>query len=301
MSIFKTKKKRINSNCIFKKVLGLSVCFIMLFSISANAASIGDSGIKNPIESNNADYWRSYFPDFDKYLNENPKDKLVGQDELYIKFTLKEGSNDKNVRSLTEVDYIQESYTPEEYELEMTKERANIGSCNPVNPEPYWLKLDLQVYKETNSGNRFMACSFWEWKTTPIFAFTDLNGIYVSEGGIIPDATSVNPMVSKYIQQIDNSYMKYYTNKLDTDPHSKGMMGIIDINNGSEIQPVTKHMGMTQTPVERIDAVAKMIISSSYIHKQVVLGLPSFDSEGKPSFGLAISTDEHSVRVPITF
>lgn len=70
------------------------------------------------------------------------------------------------------------------------------------------------------------------------------------------------------------------------------MIRIIAINRGTELAPVTAHMSMTQTPVKRINEfVSKIIISTSYIHKQVALGLPSFNDKCKPSFGLDISTD----------
>lgn len=209
---------------------------------------------------------------------------------------------DKNeTRAITEEDYKQEVYTREEYEAENSKQRATIGKPQLVNKEPRWLRIDLQVYEV--SKNEFTACSFWEWKTKPIVLFTDISSIYVSEGGIIPTATTKNPMVSIYKQRIDSlEYMKTTHNKLKVDESSKGMMGIVKLNNGSEIQPVIGHMGMTQTPVKRVNSsISEIVINTTYIHKQVAAGTPSFDSKGKPCFGLSISVDEHAARVSVKF
>lgn len=282
-----------------KRILSLATCFFMLFTVSASAVTTNNSRGVKEIQSDNIEYWRSKFPKLDTYLNQNPESKLVGEDEIYIKYTLKDDTK-HNAKVLTELDYNQEVYTREQYELEMSKERVNIGPSIPVDSEPYWLRLDLQVYHE--SGNKFMAYSFWEWKTKPVFLFTDLNGIYVSEGAVVDEDIAPNVMASQYAQLISDEYMKYTDNEIDVEKNSKGMMGIIDINGGSEVAPVTAHMGMTQTPISRINtSVTSIFVYTSYIHKQIAVGSPSFDSQGKPSFGLNISTDEHAARVKITF
>ena len=89
----------------------------------------------------------------------------------------------------------------------------SVGTSIPVNPEPYWLRLDLQVYQESGaSEDRLIECRLRECKTIPFFLITNLNGIYVSEGALIGTDSDFNPMISKYNQIIYNAYMKYNDN-----------------------------------------------------------------------------------------
>ncbi|EGT0690951.1 hypothetical protein [Clostridium perfringens] len=290
---------------MIKKVLKILLCCTLVIpgvSTFANEVNKIDKSTEMPeIVSENVDYWRERIPSYDEYLDKNPNNKLVGENEVYIKYTLNDKTKSNSDLGTTDV-YKSKVYTKDEYLKEELQ--RGIGSFEPDGKEPYWLRLDLQVYEMPNMKNVLMAHSFWEWKTDPILRFTDLNGIYLSDGLLIGSNTPSTPIVSEYITYDEYGNMHRTFNKYDIDDYSKGMAGLVDLAVAPEYLPkIVSHMGMTQAPVikQRPNSYVSSAISTNYVHKEVALGLPSFDSNGKPSFGLNISSDEHSGSVYVSF
>ncbi len=300
---------------MLKKIVKLLLCCTLIIPSSVTLASETKAEKNAANTSENVEYWREKIPSFDEYLTKNPDNKLIGEDEVYVKYTLKEDLKDTRVNSSEDIERVfnVEIFTKDEY-LKETLSRATIGGFEPENgKDPYWLRLDLQVYEMPNMSETLMAHSFWEWKTPPAFRFEDLNGIYVSQDLKVGPNSTLTPMVSEYIRYFDNGAMSRVLNKIDTDDHFRGMMGIIDLayistkegENSKVVPPVStiSHMGMTQTPITKVypGKRTRGYISTNYVHKQVSFGAPSFDSTGKPSFGLTVSNDSHGGRVFIEF
>lgn len=288
---------------------------VSVLAISLMIPTIGASAKVNELKSNEkVSYWAEKFPSFNETLENGNITKLVGTDEIYVKFTPKESVNSNiliNGRTVyAEEDFESEVFTKEEYEdyILNSINTINTRTIGPFEPDggsnPRWLNLDLQVY-ETSTYGEYMAVSFWEWKTIPAFYFKDVNGINTSSEFIIGLPKAMNPKVAEYRTIDINGKMEVAKPPIYSAETGNGLAAEFKLREGfasSTTNPlIEKHMGMLQTPVEFSNSSGKKgRIYTSYVHKQVGIGGLSFDSTGAPSFGPVMKVNKHAGSVYVS-
>ncbi|MDU7942600.1 MAG: hypothetical protein E7J38_03280, partial [Streptococcus salivarius] len=92
---------------MIKKVLKILLCCTLVIpgvSTFANEVNKIDKSTEMPeIVSENVDYWRERIPSYDEYLDKNPNNKLVGENEVYIKYTLNDKTKSNSDLGTTDV------------------------------------------------------------------------------------------------------------------------------------------------------------------------------------------------------
>ena len=256
---------------------------LMGTSIIASAETNINTNLR---ENEDSQYWAKHFESFNNDLESGKLVKLKDASTVYLKYTVDENNEE-----------VVEEFTEKEYEQERLKEkitRYGIGSFEP-NGNCSWLKLDLQVYE--NSAGKYNVYSFWEWKTRPKCRFTDINGIYVSSEFVI----SNGPIQTQYIAQDDNGNEVFEHPSYKISEFGNGVACYFIFKGDSELFTYVYNMGMTSAQVEFANSASRSgRIFTNYVHGQIALGDISFDSQGKPSFGLNVSTDQHSGSVYIS-
>ncbi|WP_010295837.1 hypothetical protein [Clostridium senegalense] len=284
---------------MFKKVISvlLSLCII-----SPGATAFAAETQESVKKDSSTIYWEERFPTIKEQLDNGELKELVGNDEMYIKYTPK--NDNINMRLATESDFTSEAFTKEEYIKERQKESITTRDIGPFEPNEScsWLRLDLQVYSTAIYGE-YQACSFWEWQTNPIFRINDLNGIYVSSEMLIARSHANNPIISEFRYRETNSGV-WCTTKLGTSvsEFGNGVAATVKLPGDSELFAHDSFRGMLCAPVEFSNTGSiRGRIYTSYGHSYIAIGdEPSFDSEGKPSFGLTNAREEHSGSVHVS-
>lgn len=290
---------------MIKKITTILLSVLLL--VPGITSSAQENSDKNKVNEA-SQYWVERFPAFKESIEKNTNGKLVGVDEMYIKYTpIEENDNEKAegifnfAGKVMENEFNSKVYTRDEYlrETSMFKPQY-IGGFEPNGGgDPYWLRLDLQVYEIGNG--KYFAYSFFEWKTRPVFRFTDLQGIYTSSELVIAENTASTPIVGEYIAIDTNGNQSYELTPYEVSQHGNGVLSKIDLLGDSELFQYQYNMGMLQAPVEFSNSTGTTgRIFTNYVHKQIAIGLPQFDEDGKTGFGLEISTDEHSGSVYIS-
>lgn len=268
----------------------------MLVPTSSVFASDNSNSSKTNIDNEVTNYWSEKFDTFNEELNNGNLGDLVGTSELYIKFTPK--NEDIDLKNATEDDFNKEVFDREGYEKELfNKNSRYIGPFEP-NGTCSWLRLDLQVY-ETSTSGLYSAISFWEWKTVPQFRFKDINGIYVSSEFIIGNETAGASKVAEFRYREANSGTWTFENpNVEISQFGNGAAASINLPGDSSLFTHDLFMGMLMVPVKFSNTGSTDgRIYTSYSHTRVSLGDISFDSEGKPGFGLTSKIDEFSGSV----
>lgn len=220
--------------------------------------------------------------------------KLVGVSDLYIKYTPEENINARAVS--TEKKYTSEEFTYEEYlkeKQEMQIKSRSIG--NFVQPESRWMNLYMAVLYY--GDGIYSASSYFDWKTNPLFMFTDAHGINVSpEFNIVTDAPG-NYSDYVYTDAFNNKTYKNTTSTMKF--NSFGSVSAVDLKWEPVQGPLNDHYGKHQVVFEWSNSGGRSgNVYNTYLHKEVAGGI-SLDSSGKPSFGINIASDEHSGAITI--
>ena len=220
--------------------------------------------------------------------------KLVGVSYLYIKYTPKE--NTKVRAASIEMEYTSEEFTYEEYlkeKQEMPIKSRSIG--NFVQPESRWMNLYMAVLYY--GDGIYSASSYFDWKTNPLFMFTDAHGINVSpEFNIVTDAPG-NYSDYVYTDAFNNKIYKNTTSTMKF--NSFGSVSAVDLKWEPVQGPLNDHYSKHQVVFEWSNSGGRSgNVYNTYLHKEVAGGI-SLDSSGKPSFGINIASDEHSGAITI--
>lgn len=281
---------------MLKKIGAIVLSICLLVPTSSVFASDNSNSSKTNIDNEVTNYWSEKFDTFNEELNNGNLGDLVGTSELYIKFTPK--NEDIDLKNATEDDFNKEVFDREGYEKELfNKNSRYIGPFDP-NGTCSWLRLDLQVY-ETSTSGLYSAISFWEWKTVPQFRFKDINGIYVSSEFIIGNETAGASKVAEFRYREANSGTWTFENpNVEISQFGNGAAASINLPGDSSLFTHDLFMGMLMVPVKFSNTGSTDgRIYTSYSHTRVSLGDISFDSEGKPGFGLTSKIDEFSGSV----
>lgn len=220
--------------------------------------------------------------------------KLVGVSDLYIKYTPEENTNAR--AASTETKYTSEEFTYQEYlkeKQEMQIKSRSIG--NFVQRESKWMNLYMAVLYY--GDGIYSASSYFDWKTNPLFMFTDAHGINVSpEFNIVTDAPG-NYSDYVYTDAFNNKIYKNTTSTMKF--NSFGSVSDVDLKWEPVQGPLNDHYGKHQVVFEWSNSGGRSgNVYNTYLHKEVAGGI-SLDSSGKPSFGINISSDEHGGAITI--
>ncbi len=221
--------------------------------------------------------------------------KLVGVSDIYIKYTPDETS--KNSRSSNEQKYISEEFSYDEYIQEVQNEKKSArGIGNYVEQQnSRWMNLYMSIVYY--GDGIYSATSYFDWKTNPLFMFTDAHGINVSpEFNIITDAPG-NYSEYVYVDAFNNLIYKNTTNTMIF--NSFGSVSEVDLKWEPVQGPLNDHYGKHQVVFEWSNTGGiSGNVYNTYLHKEVAGGI-SIDSSGKPSFGINIASDSHSGAITI--
>ncbi|MEG1255761.1 hypothetical protein [Clostridium sp.] len=282
-----------------KKIITIILSFCLMLS---GTVVFADEPENNLEKDNVTNYWAERFPSFKESVDNNSLGKLVGSNEMYVKYTPKDTSDVKSFNSKSENEFTSELFTKEEYDCEIIKENIktrSIGGFEP-NGSCSWLRLDLQVY-DTPTYGEYSATSFWEWKTNPQFRLNDLNGIYVSSEMIIGKNTPTNSMSAEFRYKEQNSNVWSISRPGTTlSQFGNGIAVAINLPGDSELFTHNSFRGMLTTPIKFSNNSSNSArVFTSYGHSYISIGSPSFGSDGKPSFGFTNARNEHSGSVLI--
>lgn len=283
------------------KKIGTLILSICLLVPGSTVLAANNSNTEEPIVNNEAiNYWKGKFDSFEDQINSGNLGALVGSSEIYIKYTPKNENID--LETATEDDFNKLVFDKDGYVSERLKEVSPfaIGPFEP-NGTCSWLRLDLQVY-ETSTRGIYSAISFWEWKTDPQFRLKDINGIYVSSELGIGEVTPTNPKVAEFrFRETNSNTWTVRRPFVSVSQYGNGAATTIDLPGDSELFNHDYFMGMLQVPVEFVNTGSTAgRIYTCYSHTRLSVGDLSFDSEGKPSFGITSKIDEFSGSVRIT-
>lgn len=274
----------------------LSTMIVGVFGISNYASAI-------TIETEHSESTKELiemFPNYKKSIEEDTTGVLVGSEETYVKFIVKEDVKVKDSYSLDnlEDDFDVEYFTREEYKKEMSKSLLTLdrGIGNQEGGTTNWLRLDLQVYTGNGVSN-YMAYNFSSWLTSPIFRFKDAIGISTSNGLVISGDS--NTRRAEY-RSTDPSSPIGSVKKLTVSVSDHGNGVLASSNLGAPFGPAEYHNWMIQTGVSYNNANVKQgWITGHYVHKQIALGSIGMDANGIPNLSVGGSTDTHSGSIYI--
>lgn len=287
---------------MLKKVLAclVSICLVFPCNIALADDSLKDDRSTNQVQQADIDYWRENFESFDKLLNDGTLGELVGSTDMYIKYTPKDENQKVDVKTATKDDFVSEVFTKNEYEKEILQEkmtttysrRSTIGDFR-TNGTCSWLRLSMTIYEKPRQEGCYIATTFWEWLTSPVFRLKDLNGIYVSSELAI-DQQNSQEYQAEFRYRVNGEIWQRETPTVKTSQYGNG--AAVEFNlPGSDIMQFDSFRGMLNVPIKFSNSGSICgSVYTNYIHSLVSVGSLSFDKNGLSSFGFGIKQDEFS-------
>lgn len=221
--------------------------------------------------------------------------KIVGVNDMYIKYTLKESSRNVSRENRTAADYETKTYTYQEYLEETAKEnqKATIGGF--VQPECSWLNLFMSVVDY--GDNLFSASSYFNWRTFPAFTFTDGHGISVDPTFTI--LTSAPGNYSNY--EAESIKGRTYVNTTKTMKFNRrGSVSDVPLQAWVSGAMTNKHYGKHQIVFESNNVGNRSgNVYNNYLHKEIALGSIGVSADGTPNLSVGGSTSTHSGAITI--
>ncbi|MGL5576056.1 MAG: hypothetical protein ACRDCW_10995 [Sarcina sp.] len=259
-------------------------------------------GINRSLEESEIAVLDQYSYKVEELLKNDPKfrediekgAKLVGVDDLYVKYTLKETS--KNVKNKTVNDYTTETFTYTEYlnELKEDKQKALIGDF--VQPECSWLNLYMGVVDY--GDGLFSASSYFNWKGFPVFTFTDGHGIAVDSGfTIITDAPG---NYSEYVATTNYNGANYVNTKSTMEFETRGSFSLVPLQTTHNGAMVATHHGKHQIVFETNNTnIRSGNVYNNYLHKDVGVGSIGMSEDGLLNISGVVVSKTHKGAVTI--
>lgn len=238
-------------------------------------------------------------PSFKQSLNNNTIGKLVGESEIYVKFTPKKGVKLKKIyNGDTITDDFEITYSTKG-ELEKELIESNSESKSTSSSEIItccWLRLVLQVYTGDYFNCDYMAYNFCSWITKPSFKLEDGIGISVSNGLIL--SGNPNTRHAEYTFVVPDLNIKEYRDlPVTIGLKGNGVLATSNLKSTSLPSHIThnpkeSHEWMIQTGVSyNSSLINKGRISGHYFHKEIPFNKIYMDSDGIPNVSLSISSD----------
>ena len=293
-----------------KKVIRTTL--LMILGIFISLSTTVSAASENPVNESTKELMR-IFPQFKESLEKNTTGNLVGNQEVYIKYTPKKNVSDtkKVYENQEEVkkDFDVTVHTKEEYLRERAKEslprlrsRRSISIGSVEQNYCSWLKMQLQVYtasQELRNDCDVVAYNFCSWKTVPGFRLKDAIGISVSNGLAIGGSSST--------RKASYNYNKLYAGDtivnlpVKKSVHANGVLAEFNLSNEDSRFTDVYNNAMISTGIKFIrNDVTYGVISGNYLHSEVSVGSITFNAAGVPSISLSLSHDTHSASVPIS-
>ncbi|MGL5354426.1 MAG: hypothetical protein ACRDA5_14085 [Clostridium sp.] len=277
---------------MFKKMASILLATLLINSISIQAFA-SESLKKN----DDSPKFTEEFPNYKKSLKESTNGVKLADEETFVKITImNNNTSEPNLKKgLDEngetVSFKSEISTKEQYLLEQNQlnSRANGDLHGDINNQNRWMRLTLQVF-EGKTKNQYMAYSFFEWLTKPIYTFTDAHGINFT-GMAIGNHDSIR---AEYRWHDFNTH----TMKVEQSPVISNHLGVaskVDIRAMNCSRTCTPmNMGMLQVPLSYLQYTPGSEhvgnVFTSYVHAQVNInpGSISLGFDGKPQIGLSL-------------
>lgn len=280
---------------MFKKISIFILSALLLVPMNTVYAMDIQDKSQNIDSSSSVEHWKEKFPSFKNSLENGYIKNLVSSSEQYIKFTTKDKNTD--IRSAKKEDIISIAYDKNSYELEKAREllNAKVETVSTHSTESYnavrnqsWLRMDIQAYS-TSIYDEYQAVQFWQWLDIPVFRFTDLGAMSVSNGMTIGPDRPTNFAHAEFSYREINSDQIYYSNpKTSISNENKSIYAKYDLPASSNSNFYVEFSGMLSANV-KLNGSSSGNVACRYEHAVVPTGI-SFD-KGYPSLIIG-SSDE---------
>lgn len=268
------------------------IAIILISGLIFNIFSTQALALTNTNTIDNTPELTEMFPNFEQSLVEYTNGNKIADKETFVKITIlnDDSTETKKIRGLDEngqaISYKSEISTEKEYLLEgnIPNLRANGTEHGNITNQNRWIKLTLQVY-EGKTKNQYMAYSFYEWLTQPVFNFVDAHGINFNGMAISNHA----PIQTQYMYHSYVDHTIKYKNP-PTISNEKGVASKVDLltmNCQNVHKPINN--GMLQVPLSFFQYSPGSLhtgnVFTSYVHAEVNInpGSISLGSDGLPS------------------